>query len=125
MNCSVYFPHAEENESTDDGKTGKEAKAVADAPETTSQEVQDSPSTDKPETATVQDNTTDKKPEEEPEAKRIKSGHESAGVNEVGKPRTEDEDSLEDRQKIEREAVPHKVTIEDVTDESETAAAKV
>jgi len=122
--CSIYFPHADENESSDGDKTGKEAEAVTDAPETTATEVQDPPSANKSETVSIQDNTTDEQHEEEPEAKRIKSGHDSAEATEAGETRAEDKASVEDWEKIERDAVPHKVTIEDVVDESDMAAAK-
>jgi hypothetical protein len=151
LHCSIYFPHAEENESSDAGKTGEEAKTVADAPETTTTEVQDPSSTgktgeeakavadaletttevqdpsstDKPEPASKQDDTTDTQPEAEPETKRIKSSHDTADTVEVGETRAKDEASDEDWQKIERDSVPHKVTIEDVVDESEMPTAKV
>ena len=121
----MYFPHVEENESSDGDKTGEAAEAVTAAPETTTTEVQDPSSTDKSETVSIQDNTTAaEQPEEEPEAKRIKSGHDSAEAIEAEDTRAEDKASVEDWEKIERDAVPHKVTIEDVVDESEMAAAK-
>jgi hypothetical protein len=131
LHCRKYFPHAEEYESSDVGKAGEEATAVADAPETTTTEVQDPSSTDKLERASKKDNSSDKQPEEEPEAKRIKPSHDSAKAGEAeearetGETRAKDEASDENWQKIERVAVPHKVTVEDVVDESETAAAKV
>lgn len=138
MHCSIYFPHAEEHEldnggkagddhvkAGDDGKASEEAKTVADAPETTTQGVQDPSSTGEPERSPKQDNASNKQPEEEPEAKRIKSSHDPAEAGEAGETPAKDEVSDEDWQKIEREAVPHKVTIEDVVDESETAATMV
>lgn len=112
MQCSLYFPHTEENEFSYDGK----------APETTTTpQVQESSSTDKPEQTSNQDDTT----EAEPEAKKIKSSHDTAETTEVGEARAKDEASDEEWQKIERGAVPHKVTVEDVVDESEITAAKV
>ena len=115
----------EENEFSDGGKTSEEAKVVADAPETTTTDVQDPSSTDKPETASKQNDTADNQPEAEPEAKKIKSSHNTAETTEAGEARAKDEASDEEWQKIERDAVPHKVTIEDVVDESEMATTKV
>lgn len=120
MYCSVHFPP----ESSDGDKTGEEAGAVTDAPKATATEVQDPSSADRSQTVSTQDNTTDERREEEPEAKRIKSGHDSAEATEAGGSRAEDKAPVEDWEEIERDAVPHKVTIEDVADESETAAAK-
>jgi hypothetical protein len=112
LHCSIYFPHTDENESSDGGKTSEEAKAVADAPEatTTTPQVQESSSTDKLEIVSNQDDTIDNQHEAEPEAKKIKSSRDTDETTEA---------SDEDWQKIERGAVPHKVTIEDVVDESE------
>ena len=113
LHYSIYFPHAEGNESSEGGKTDGDAKAAADAPETTTAEGQDPSSADKPETLSKQDDSTDK----QPEAKKIKPSQDTA--------ETADETSDEDWQKIERHTVPHKVTIEDVVDESEIASTKV
>jgi hypothetical protein len=116
--CRKFFP--KEQLSVDEPAEESEAATTVPAAAETGAATADPPTTKESDTASSLENKLPEPPKEEPlsskgepEAKKLKSTHDI--------PADDDED--DDWEKVEKESVPHKVTVEDVEDESEKTKA--